>query len=253
MKLFKRLLVLASFCVATSAGAAEIWDHAFSTAGWLRWDGFDAGSTSVNVSKTNAPSTSYNGSGGAYRGYFYTDAAASADEFFRFFCIDLFETAATGPYQYTASVYTNSTLARLFDIAYPNKHVGDFYDGVAVTGFGLFGSKVGSAAFQLAVWEVFYETSATLGLTGGDFKSNIAGNASGTDAQKAVWLADTWLASLNSGAGSDSGWTLYKYTRDGRQDYLAAVFSANTVAEPSTLAMLVSAVLAAGLSRRRRR
>jgi len=247
----------AMLSAASTAFAAEIWNHAWPASGSLKWNGFDSGNTAVQVQKTNGPTVSYNGSGGQYGGYFYTDGAPSDDEFFRFFCIDLFQVAASGPLPYTASIHVDDRLARLFDIAYPNKSLGDFYDG-ASTAFGQFSSNVLSSAFQLAVWELVYETDAIPTLTAGSFRSLTAGNASGTAAQQAVAQAEQWLGLVQAGAGSAAGWTLYRFVNPNRQDYLAATYSepvttTSTVLEPGTLAMMSLGLGALAALRRRQR
>lgn len=252
MKKLKTALSLALLATATAASAAEIWNHSFPVAGSLKWNGFDSGSTSVNVSKTSAPSVTYNGRGGQFSGFFYTDGAQSADEFFRFFCIDLFQTADSGPFTYTATTYANGTLARLFDVAYPNKSIGDFYNGTTATAFGQFATNVRSSAFQLAVWEIFYESASTFSLSTGSFLSNTPANSLGAEGEQAVALANDWLAVINSGSGSAGGWTLFRFTSDTRQDYVSAVYRSNTVAEPSTFALLGLGAIALGALRRRR-
>lgn len=251
MRKVKNLVAIALLTLTTSISAAEIWNHPFPVAGSLRWNGFDTGSTSVNVSKTNAPPVSYNGRGGQFGGFFYADGVLSADEFFRFFCIDLFQTADAGPHAYSASLYSNGVLARLYDIVYPNKAVGDFFNGASTT-FGQFASNIRSSAFQLAVWEIFYESTSTFSLSGGSFISNTSANGAGADDQQAVALANTWLADINSGRGSATAWTLYRFTSDTRQDYVSAVYRPNTVAEPGTFALLGLGALALGALRRRR-
>ena len=260
MKKVGTLLSIALLGAASAASAAEIWDHSFAAPGQLRWNGFDSGSTRVDVRKTNLPSASYSGSGGQFGGYFYTDNAQDGDEFFRFFCIDLFQYAAAGPLAYVASIDQSSALARLFDIAYPNKALGDFYNGAA-TAFGQFGSGIYSSAFQLAVWEIFYETETASGfsLAGGTFVSNTIADSAGSDGARAVALADTWLDAIDAGSGSASGWTLYKFTSGSNQDYLSAIYraapqttTANSVPEPGSLAMLGLGIAALGAMRRRK-
>jgi len=253
----KTLMALAIASLASTAGAAEIWDHSpLPLNGQLIWNGFSDGGTGVNVTKSDSLAVSYAGSGGQFSGWFYTDDTPNADEFFRFFCIDLFQYASPGPGSYTESLLSNDALARLYDIAYPNKSVEDFYNA-GQTNFGAFSSNVLSSAFQLSVWEIIYETSGSYSLGGsGTFWSNTLESASGTDAQKAVHQANAWLTQLND--GSASGWTLYKFASGTQQDYVAATYNKKggalqaSVPEPGSLSLLGLGLGAFAFTRRRR-
>ena len=108
---------------ATSVGAAEFWTYVPGN-GQLTVNnpGGGAGFASVNV-------TGYNGSGGQFNGNFWDSGAKPADSFFRFFCIELTEHANAGPNPYSSSVLANDQLRKLYDVAYPNKTAGDFWNG----------------------------------------------------------------------------------------------------------------------------
>lgn len=260
MKKIATLASLALLGICSAASAAEIWTQ-IPASGKLAWNGFESGSTAVDVRKNGGSPIDYRGSGGQFSGRFYTDGTSNPDEFFRFFCIDLSQYADAGPLPYQASelVLADDRLARLFGIAYPNKGLGDFYAS-GETDFGLFGSRIMSAAFQLAVWELFYDTSSSYSLGGGNFKSNIDAKKSGTPAEQAVWQANDWLEQLKGGAGSAAGWTLYQFTSTTHQDYLSAIYrqpppttTEGSAPEPGTLAMLGLGFAALGAIRRRKR
>ena len=130
-----------------SAGAAEFWTYAPGN-GQLTVNnpGGGAGFASVSV-------TGYSGVGGQFNGNFWDAGAKPADSFFRFFCIELGESANAGPNPYASSLFSDDELRKLYDIAYPNKSAGDFWNG-GQTNFGVFADATSAAAFQVAVWNI---------------------------------------------------------------------------------------------------
>jgi hypothetical protein len=98
-----------------------------------------------------------------------------------FWCADLLHTFSFGQsYDYVASLYTNPNLSRLFT------EVGGSASATTTTDR--------SAAFQLAIWEILFESNTTnpYNVSNGNFLvTNDYGNAA------AVALANVWLQNLN--------------------------------------------------------
>jgi len=228
-----------------------------SVTGQLDFDGStDGGYEAVNVTYTGAPGVSYNGSGGQFEGYFsvgdalFNGNSNPANLFFRFFCIDLYQPATGAVTDYVASQYnSNSAMQKLFDVAYPNESLGDFFDGTSKTSFGAF-STIGtysaieySTAFQLAVWELVYENSgSSFSLDDGKLTDATTGNAHK--------IANDWLSQVNNYTGSTSqNWQLYSFQSGTNQDFVAARY----VPEPGTLLLAGLGLAGLAMTSRRRR
>jgi hypothetical protein len=243
LKLRKMVTAIALLGATASAGAAEFWTYIPGN-GQLSVNnpGGGAGFASVSV-------TGYGGVGGQFNGNFWDAGVKPADSFFRFFCIELGEHANTGPNPYSSNPLGDDELRKLYDVAYPNKAAGDFWNGGA-TNFGDFADANSAAAFQVAVWNIYFDSD--LSLAGGSFKWTGASSAVSTAAQ-------ALLDQVASYAGDGYlNWTLYKFEsptpesqqRTGFQNYVSATYK---VPEPGTLALLGLALAGLGVAGRSRR
>jgi hypothetical protein len=251
-----RSAIFAGLSLATSTAFGFAFSGPNPQPGSLTWNGASNGYGSVSISSNSGASYSSVLSG-EFQGYFdpasEADAAGpEADDFLRFFCIDLFHYATTGPLTYTRSLGLDGShtaldaaeLSRLFDQFYPNASFGTFYSG-GQTPFGNFPDATHSAAFQLAIWEIWYDSD--MNLSTGTFRA----------APSAVTtLAQSYLTAVGTGSTPALGWTLYEFNNHSNsQDYLSVTYSQplRTVPEPGMLLLVGAGALAAwgGIKRRR--
>jgi len=197
----------------------------------VTFTGFAHGAETVNFS-VSYPDPAKNASGYVWAGGFATvDGPAS----FVSYCVDLYQHIGFGELytEYgspgTGHVFANNRayadLGRLYSVA------------------GVVDTSVKEAAFQIAVWEIAYETTdGPYSLGGVGTASFYGGTADGTGA---LSLASQWLAGL--GGGAVRGVNVIESGL--HQDMVTS-----SVPEPSTYMLMIAGLLAGvEISRRKRR
>lgn len=176
---------------------------------------------------------------GEFRGLVDPMAGAPRDDTFSFtsFCIELAQQVDFGRWYDTYAVQApafGASQASLLDRLYTN-----------ALGSARSGGAVGSAAFQLVVWEVA-GGDAHLNLNGGNgFKVESTGSLRG-DRQAAFELASGWITQLNRDDWRGSGVAFQRLASGTQQDQLVV----GKVALPGTMALLAAAGLGVAMSRR---
>lgn len=158
------------------------------------------------------------------------------------YCIDIFQTISFGALY---SDYTTTSLATDAQITAARKgEIAQLFHGFYTTSLT---SSTNSAAFQLALWEILFETGPTLSVDGGDLANKGATYAkSPTTPPGVVLLADTWLGGLGSFSTDLGGFTTYRSPE--HQDQI----SYRPVPEPPTWALVFAGLGALGFMARRR-
>lgn len=157
---------------------------------------------------------------------------------FTTYCIDLYEHIEFGQPAYTDYSLVSGAAHVFANNAHANTDIGKlFAEGNVVN------DATTQAAFQIAIWEIAYETSGSYNL------SNGAARFSGGTALSsgALALASAWLDALP--AAVNPGYSVAVLESIGRPGHQDQVFA---VPEPSTCALLAAGLLGVGLTTRRR-
>ncbi len=159
-----------------------------------------------------------------------------------FWCFELDETFSFGvPY----TDYVASPLSTSFPLL--NAQVAELFQAAGGS-IGANSSVLTSAAFQLALWEIRYETSGTFNLTGGTFMAS--GDATGA---LAIAQANTWLNNLPT-SSTYSITLLHSGAPESHQDFVtdSRVPTLLLVPEPSMLPLVGVGFLGMLVALRRR-
>lgn len=171
--------IRSSLLIAAVALAGASQAHADS----VLFTGFAHGAESVNFSLT-APNITLSGGGSA--GGLVTSLNGGAS--FETYCVDLYQHIGFGT---TYTDYSAPNTTHTFANSHAYADLGRLYATA-----GAINDSVHEAAFQIAVWEIAYETTGAYSLANGS--ATFSGGSA--DASGALTLASGWLSTLTNGA-----------------------------------------------------
>jgi len=147
------------------------------------------------------------------------------------YCIDIFHTLSFGTLY---SDYTATSLAADAGLTAARKaEIAQLFHGFYSASLT---SATNSAAFQLALWEIAFESTSTSLEVDGASSNKGSTYATGPDGSGSVIaIADSWLAGLGSFSTDLNGLTTYR-SSGGHQGLIGY----HPVPEPATLVMLVA-------------
>jgi hypothetical protein len=189
--------------------------------------GFVHGSESVNFSITGPSPTSGSASAGGFA------TTLNGGPSFETYCVDLYQHINFSDPAYPE--YTAPGTTHVFANSNAYTDLGRLYATA-----GVVNNSVTEAAFQIAVWEIAYETSGSYSLSGGN--ATFSGGSAASSG--ALTLASSWLSSLTGGAHP----SIAVIESSEHQDVIYA-----PVPEPETYALFLGGLAAVGFVARRRR
>jgi hypothetical protein len=213
--------------VAACALTVTLQAHAESAL----FTGFAHGSESVNFKLTTSDLSTVLAQGGASAGGFLMSYNGAPT--FEAYCVDLFQHISFGE---TYTDYGAPGTSHVFANSHAYADLGRLYATA-----GVVDNSVKEAAFQIAAWEIAYETQPGAYNLSNGVATFLGGSA---DSSGALTLASTWLGNLTNGGHPD----VVVLESEGHQDLLYA-----PVPEPETYTLFVAGLAAMTFVARRRR
>jgi len=203
----------------------------------VEFQGFANGSRTVNfaLSSPNVATSGFTQAGG------FT-ALVDNTKTVTTYCVDLYEYLSFG------TAYTNYNLVDGSLHAFRNTRA-DADIGKLFSAGHLVNTATTQAAFQIAVWELAFETDTTYDVTSGAARF-FGGSAA--DSGGSLSMATDWLSQLNSVTNTSDVQVLESISQRDIPGHQDQVF-VNRVPEPSSVMLAVAALLGLGVVTRQRK